>query len=279
MIRMLAWQFLILLGAGFVTALMKPKLTGINLNNVLAKSPRLQLTIIILGVLLLWAFSLAWIDSWAMSFPLRIQRDAMVLVWILTMLLIGIMAGYGLVIAFRTQDKERWVLGIAIILLEFGIAKIFYPSVITLTLSQPSETTPDGVTLQSTSSSCAAASLANIARHFQIELTESKAANLMGTTLSGSTPGQIRYAIHQIGLQFRMIQFLPPPQIDLVVPPALLWVDDPVAGKEKHAVAYFGKQDSNYEVWDPLKGKLLLSPPEVSRLWHGKGIEVSRHPF
>lgn len=139
---------------------------------------------------------------------------------------------------------------------------------------------PTGVIMQTSSSSCTAATLANIAAFFGDPLTERDAAALLGTTPFGTSPGQMRYALTELGIEFTMLPGTPDALASLEAP-AILSVDHPTTGPESHSVGYFGRcEDGTYEIWDPLIGKRCLTEERLLKTWHGNGIQclrVTRH--
>ena len=130
----------------------------------------------------------------------------------------------------------------------------------------------DGIVLQTTPSTCAAASAANIARHFGIDATEADMVQRLHTTWSGTAPSQIVYGLRSLGLEARKVQF-PDQDLARVRPPAVLLVE--VGGEpDSHAVVYMGRQGDRFEIWDPVPGRLLLTLEDVQARWGGRAIEV-----
>jgi predicted double-glycine peptidase len=136
--------------------------------------------------------------------------------------------------------------------------------------------TPTGVIMQTSSSSCTAAILANVTAYFGDPITERDAATLLGTTPFGTSPGQMRYALTHLGIDFEMLAGNSETLTTLEAP-AILSVDHPSTGPESHSVGYFGRcEDGEYEIWDPLIGKRCLSEERLLKVWHGHGIQCLR---
>lgn len=133
----------------------------------------------------------------------------------------------------------------------------------------------EGVILQSNASTCAAASAANIARHFGIPASEASMVELMHTTWAGTSPAQIIYGLRHLGLDAQKVQS-PDRDLSRVAPPAVLLVD---VGEEPdaHAVAYMGRVGDRFEIWDPGSGRSEDTLAAIQQRWRGRAIEVS-HP-
>jgi len=106
-------------------------------------------------------------------------------------------------------------------------------------------------------------------------LTEESAARLLGTTTAGTSRGQMRFALHQLGIPFeeRNDPRLTPAELPA---PALLMVDHPAVGREGHMVMYAGRSEGGYEIWDPLTGRVEWSEREARSRWHGRAFSCPR---
>lgn len=130
----------------------------------------------------------------------------------------------------------------------------------------------DGVILQSTPSTCAAASAANIARHFGIDVDEAHMVKLLGTTWAGTSPAQLVYGFEALGLT-AIKAYSQSRDIREIRPPAILFV--PVGEEpDAHAVAYMGTRPGGYAIWDPSSGAQLKSMEQIQARWGGRAIEV-----
>ncbi len=133
----------------------------------------------------------------------------------------------------------------------------------------------DGVVLQSTGYSCAAAVCANIAEYYGFSATEKKMAYKLGLTDLGSTLEQIAYLLDSLGLETERIRLHPPDTSRLRVP-AILSVYHPDTGPDTHLVIFMGANDSSMEIWDPLTGKTYVTEPELREVWRGLVVQVER---
>jgi len=213
-------------------------------------------------------------DGSTQKLPLLLQRHIGSINWLILSVGFSTIAGYTLALAYKQKHEQSRALSLACgVLIFVGIVtfhRYFAPISNTLGPQQTSQ----GVILQSHNSTCAAASLANIAATYSIELTERQAAELLGTSDMGSSGGQIRYAIAQVGLHYTDIQ-LTERDLSRVEAPAMLFIDHPAVGEEGHAVSYMGKTPQGFEIWDPLTGKEFWSSKDGVSRWRGKGIEIS----
>lgn len=132
----------------------------------------------------------------------------------------------------------------------------------------------DGVILQTNASTCAAASAANIARHFGFDVSEADMVERLNTTYAGTSPAQIVYGMRSLGLAARKV-FHPDRDLAKVHPPAILLVDFD-GEPDAHAVAYMGLNGPLFEIWDPNTGALALPLENVQQRWGGRAIEVRR---
>ena len=134
----------------------------------------------------------------------------------------------------------------------------------------------DGMIRQTTGSTCAAASCANIATYYGIEKTEADMAALLGTTWNGTSPSQMVYGLRSLGIDARKVTIAPDQIASIQVPAVLLiqFGDKP----DGHAVAYMGMDDGLAEIWDPQGGIQFKAPQELAEQWLGHAIENQRSP-
>lgn len=132
----------------------------------------------------------------------------------------------------------------------------------------------DGVILQSTASTCAAAAGANIATSLGVPVSEARMVELMHTTWAGTSPAQAIYGFRALGLHARKVE-VEDLALERVQAPAILLVNVGIE-LDAHAVAYMGRSDGGFEIWDPGGGKTIWNAEMVKSRWHGRAIEVSR---
>jgi len=131
----------------------------------------------------------------------------------------------------------------------------------------------EGVILQSTSSTCAAAAGATIATSLGIPASEERMVELMNTTWAGTSPAQIIYGLRAVGLAAKKVE-IDGRDLNEVSPPAILLVN---FGDQRdgHAVAYMGPNGDQFNIWDPGPGRSLWTREVVESRWEGRAIEVS----
>ena len=233
--------------------------------------PLMQLSLVCVAVLTV-SVSAQISDRICQELPLWLQRNAARITWTFLILLFAYLSSFGSRFAYLTRHVKRRRLTLALVLLNVSFL-IFNLQLNTLVAEKlEHKTSDDGIILQSSGSSCAAATVANILVHFEIPAIEADVARVMGTTFLGSSPGQMRYSLEFYGLEFETLNERTP-DLARVHPPAILFVDHPAVGSEGHAVAYFGVRGEKFEIWDPLTGKGLWNEDHVKRRWHGNGIE------
>ena len=240
---------------------------------------RVVMALCLVGVAIVGLFVLSHVsDRVAQTLPLLFQRYAELLIWAGVVIIFGFLSGYVCVVALRTQYRQSRLLLLATGLCNVGFLVLCVRFQSPVAHELVARRTEDGVILQSSDASCAAATLANVASRFGLQRTEAELARLLGTTSFGSTPGQMRYALAELGIEYRTLNCRTP-RLGEVRTPAVLFVDHPSVGSEGHAVGYFGRVGELYEIWDPLVGKVLWSEPKSRERWHGNGIEcLSRAP-
>jgi hypothetical protein len=131
----------------------------------------------------------------------------------------------------------------------------------------------NGMIVQSSGESCAAASGANILNRLGGSFTEKRMAELMNTTRNnGTSIDNIVHGLVQAG-GVCQLTVRAPDTLDEVKPPAMLFVDFPGLPSEGHAVAYMGRQNGLYEIWEPHSTIKKLGKAEVLKIWHGTAVE------
>ncbi len=139
-----------------------------------------------------------------------------------------------------------------------------------------------GNVLQSSPSSCAAASMATLARRSGLDpaMTERRMAERGGTTLLGtSTLGELR-ALRSLGADVRFARRLTADSLRARRQLALLHVDEPVAGRTiRHTIALVGYDASREEfiVVNPLYGEQRRSATALAGYWIGEAVFLTEH--
>jgi ABC-type bacteriocin/lantibiotic exporter with double-glycine peptidase domain len=131
----------------------------------------------------------------------------------------------------------------------------------------------DGVILQTSGSSCAAAATANVLGVLGEKISEREMARLLKTTRSGTLSASVLVEVRRMG--FFAERFMLDEGLWSEAPvPSVILVDHPATGPESHAVSLMGVDEGVFEVWDPLTGKLDLTRLELGKIWHGRGIHI-----
>ncbi len=131
----------------------------------------------------------------------------------------------------------------------------------------------NGVVYQTSGSSCAAASLANVLGQLGIDLTEREAASRLSTTRMGTGAMHILEAARGLGCHAERFRLAEAEWGDAPVP-SMIFIDHPAAGREGHAVALIRAGDDRFEVWDPLIGRIAFNHAGLAGVWHGRGIHI-----
>ncbi len=211
-------------------------------------------------------------DRVAQILPLRLQRDAALATWGTIGFLFAVLSGFSLYALRRSSDPRRRRLTLAVVSLHTAllVASVHWNAPLAAALTEERRT-QRGFWFQTNPSSCAAATVANIAQGFGISITEREAAALLGTTKLGTSPGQMRYALDQLGIATETLNERYA-SIDGVPPPAILFFDHPATGPESHAIALLRVDGDVVQVFDPIEGLVSFTASHAAALWHGNGI-------
>ncbi|MEM7262241.1 MAG: cysteine peptidase family C39 domain-containing protein [Planctomycetota bacterium] len=205
--------------------------------------------------------------EWVPALLLVTVEDAL---WIVSLAALTVFLAFAATLSRRTEHERKDMLSVLapvvpLILLWF-IAQSNIPIYDRLKHREK-----EGVLLQSSSSSCAAATLANLLRTPERPLTEREVAQQLGTTRRGTSIPHIVLGLDHYGQEHRVSTRR---TIDALTTPAILFVDHPVTGKESHAVALVDRREEAFVIWDPLIGETVLSEDDLRRLWHGYVVEL-----
>jgi hypothetical protein len=216
------------------------------------------------GILVISNQNLLW------KTPVEIEIRIPTALWTLILFPMSYFGTIAVVVAHRCQDSRKKSLLTAIPVLLIAFGSIHWSRQRTIADELTHVTDPNGIILQSSGVSCAAASAANILNQFGMKKTEAELATILGTTATGTSSGQVIAGLRRIKIGCRRASFDSPEEIPF---PAMLFVDDPVAGPESHAVALVSRTTGGVcEVWDPLDGRHEMTPEKLRKIWHGKTL-------
>lgn len=222
-------------------------------------------------VILLFAFIILAMqldERVAQRLPMLLQGFGALIFCLLVVGIAGFICGHICFVANYTKDggRLRKIIVVQSMSLAAGLAT---QTGIYRTL-EPNE--KGGVVLQSTGVTCAAASLANVARIHHVTMSERDAAYWLRTTLIGTHPGNMRYALHHLKFDF---ETLGGRYSDLaqVPTPAILYVDHPI-GREAHAIVFKSHRDGQFIIVDPLVGERTLTAQQIHSIWRGNGEAI-----
>jgi peptidase C39-like protein len=138
----------------------------------------------------------------------------------------------------------------------------------------------DGVVLQTTSYTCAPASIATLARLARpgLRVSEREVAEMLGTTREGtSTLAEIR-VMDALGLRPRFARGLTVDSLVARGAPAVLHVDAPIRGGiARHAIALLEVDPvrRTVTIGDPLRGRQVKRFEDLDRVWIGEAVFVT----
>ena len=131
--------------------------------------------------------------------------------------------------------------------------------------------------LQTSGSSCAPASAANIAGVLGMSYSERDMARFMGTRAAGTSPAFVVRGLRLAGITGRKFAHSAV-DLSLLPLPSILIVDHAVVGPESHAVAAikYHPETKTMEIWNPLTGMELMTHAQLKRIWRGHGIACEK---
>jgi predicted double-glycine peptidase len=243
---------------------------SLDMKTVLKRAPYLYvlipLSLILLVIANLNRPHLLW------NLPLWLQYHYTALTWGGILAIFAFVFSLAAAVAMRTRHRERWKIVIAGILLIFVIQVIQWNYTRPIAPRLKNIVATSGTVMQTSNSSCAAASGASIARTFGIQKTEKQMAELFGTTVGGTSGAQVIYGMKKIGFSCNKVEVLNS-KLEKLNSPAMIFIDNQFTGPESHAVAYMGFNKDKAEIFDPLEGRRFLSKNQLAMVWHGRGIE------
>ncbi len=207
--------------------------------------------------------------------PLWLQLWAPDLTWITILWAVSFLCAFLAAFGVLARAPRRRALLPALVVLNVAFACFVWRGHRPLAGGLSAAVAGDGRVRQTTPASCAPAAIATVANMHGASISEQDAARLMRSTSSGTTPGQMRYALDRLGLTFRTIR-QERPDVARVDPPAILFLDHPSIGPGPHTVVYAGKRGTELDLWDPLLGPRLVDDAKVNAIWDGRGIECAK---
>jgi protein-S-isoprenylcysteine O-methyltransferase Ste14 len=222
-----------------------------------------------LVLLLVTHFVLQDHPDWWWAMPPAVERVYLAALWTSLGALMALLVSFASWIAYQQQHPEQKVLVLAGVMLVGSVGYVQWSFTRPLEGVVEVRETPEGVVLQSTGATCAAATAANLLRIWGRSADERMMAERFNTTQMGTATGQVVLGLAELGLACRKIEVASPEALRL---PAMLFVDHPAAGPESHAVALV-QVGPQIEVWDPLVGKVFLSADGLAAIWHGRAVD------
>jgi hypothetical protein len=209
------------------------------------------------------------------GFPLWLDYSIMQIQWCILTGIFAFTFGFSSVLAWRTAHRERHKVVIASVLLVAAIQIMQWNYTRPVTEKLKDDISPAGMVSQTSPVSCAAASGATILRTFGQPRTEREVASFYGTSMLGTSAAQIIYGNTRLGIVSRKVDVQDRDPSRLATP-AMIFIDNPFAGPESHAVAFLGMKQGRAAVWDPISGLILYDARQLAAVWKGHGIEFDK---
>jgi predicted double-glycine peptidase len=242
----------------------------LDITTVLKKAPYLYVLIPLSLVFLIAANlnrpHLIW------NLPLWLQYHYTALNWGGVLAIFAFIFSLASAISFRTHHREKWKIVVSGVLFIVAVQIVQWKHTRPIAQQLSEKLSADGVIMQTSGVSCAAAAGANILRTFGIEKTEREIAELFRTTEAGSSAAQIIYGMREIGFLCHKVE-ISDRDPEKLESPAMIFFDDVPAMPEAHAVAFMGLNEGKAEIWDSLGGKRSLERHQLAKRWQGRGIE------
>jgi hypothetical protein len=234
--------------------------------------PLIPMTIIVFVAVVVGANQLAARPALAWHLPLTIEYYFRPIFWTLKLFFITFPMAAISRLAYLNRHRARHLI------LTFTLAAIAAVEIQLRLTHRPylgdafDKRTPAGIILQSTGATCAAASSANVARAFGLDVNEADLIRILNTTWEGTSPAQVVYGMRSLGLDARKASSARRDLSD-ITPPAVLFVDFAEL-PDGHAVAYMKREGDQFEIWDPTGGRRLSTAGQVRDTWRGHAVEV-----
>ena len=230
----------------------------------LKQAPLVAVFMLIFGIAVIVHATVTVYPTTGWNFPLLLQIYYTSLIWGTLLAALSFISCAVIALAFLTGDKKRWPVVVFTVLIIVGVQGLFWSRTRPVA-PQLTEEVSHGVIMQTSNASCCAAAAANIANMFGLKKTEKEMAELFGTTVTGTSPGQVIVGMEKLGFTCEKAN-IEDADANKLNAPAIILIDHLEAGPESHAVGLIKHLDGKVEIWDPLRGK---STPEVKRL---KGV-------
>ena len=206
--------------------------------------------------------------------PIWLDLISMHLIWLLSGCVFAYVFTIGLTVGMQAKHPERYKLATATVLLGVTIGGMHIYWNLPIYASLADNRKPGGYVMQTSSSSCAAASAANVSAFFGKAITEKEIAKLAGTTILGTSPGQIVYALKATGITAEK-KTLSIKHLSSLRQPAILFIDYPGLGPDSHAVALLPTGTSKIKIIDPLSGSYDMLAERFPWKWRGHLLDCS----
>jgi len=240
----------------------------------LKKAPLIAVFMLLFGIAVVDHATVTAYPTTGWNFPFLLQIYYTALIWGTLLAALSFICSAVIALAFFTGDRKRWPVLVFTIIIVVGVQGFFWKRTRPVA-PQLTEEISHGIIMQTSNASCCAAAAANIANMFGLKKTEKEMAELFGTTVTGTSPGQVIVGMEKLGFTCKKAN-IEDADAKKLNAPAIILIDHLEAGPESHAVALMNHLNGKVEIWDPLRGR---STPDVKRLegvWHGKAIEISR---
>jgi predicted double-glycine peptidase len=228
--------------------------------------------VILVGLIfaILLAINASYELSWRM--PTWVEFACTWVTWAAIMPMMAFTFALALTLSLRTGHRERYKLLVACVsvlgLISYLQWRDLHPAYATLS----NVAIPGRMIKQTGEYSCAPAAAANIVQYYGLVRSEQEMAKTFGTTRTGTSWSQIIRGMWRMGFACRKVRSDDRDPTEIAVP-AILFIDHPTAGKNKHAVSLMRVDSNSVSVWDPSLGRVRMSHGALRTIWRGYAIE------
>ncbi len=245
---------------------------GITVERVLGRAPYLYALAVTLAVMVGAHLVLDMRPDLSWHLPEWLQLYYTAIAWGTILAAFSFLFSLGLWFAFIDRHAERFKLAVASVLLLVAVHVAQWQFTRPIAGQLFEKISADGIILQSSDASCAAASGANIAHELGVETTERAMAERFGTTAMGTSAAQVIHGFAAIDITC-VRREIDACGLNELAAPAMLFVDHPVIGPESHAL-FMRARAGEREVWDPLGGRISLE--SLCSRWRGRALACRR---
>jgi predicted double-glycine peptidase len=214
--------------------------------------------------LLVYHFAFVVRPDWEWRLPYSVQYYYGPVAWGVLLGCFVYFAGFGGAVFVETRHPQRWKLGVAMLLLTIAVQQFHWR---TTTRVVPATREPvvtfEGLVFQTSAETCVPAAAASLLAALGDRRTEAELVERMGTDMDGTLPSQMVMAMRRLGYRERTVS-ADRDGLGRIAVPAVVFLKD-----NRHAVTLLRHDQRGAWIWDPGRGRLVLSRERFRHFMEG----------